>query len=640
MGEPFLIEVSSEAGRKIGGIYTVLQSKARFLRPHFGSRRLFIGFWDERCSSEVRLLPPPPELESVFAELGGLGIFCHWGVWTAGDEQPIILVDAKTYANRPAEWEDGGPHRDIEVNRIKFMLWKSYGVDSLMEGSWDFSENAAWGWAVGLLLERLAGRAPYSSGPLIVQFHEWISGAALLYCHMRSLPLATVFTTHATVLGRSLAAAGTDVLAAASKSRLPIETSAAYRLKVEGKHQLEMAAAKHADVFTTVSDSVAAEVRYILGREPDVITLNGLDLHRLEDEGRVRHLSAYMRQEMLQLAESGLAPHYQARYDHALLTFISGRYEFLNKGFDIYIRSLGLLNQKLKKKGARDGRLVIAFIFTPSSVRGPRLAAVRNYLLLDKIHEVLEAAGVDGERYRGLAQRMASAPSSLQADLQQMASSFIREGERPPVCLFDLNYANDEVLRALDSASLRNAREDVVKVFFYPTYVRPDDGLMAMNYYDVISGFDVGVFPSRYEPFGYTPLEAALKFDIPVSSDSAGFGRYLQARAPASCGGVKVLSMGAGGEHAASELAEYLEHLYYLDEKQLNNCKEEAYKLMSLFDWKELISNYMAAYGLAAQKKFGKAVSLSVRRETGKSPATIRTKTAHAKRSLAHKKRK
>ena len=638
--EPFLIEVSSEAGRKIGGIYTVLQSKARFLRPFFGSRCLFIGFWDERCSSEVRLLPPPPELEPVFSELGALGVFCHWGVWTAGDERPIILVDAKTYANRPAEWEDGQTHRDIEVNRIKYLLWKAYGVDSLMEGSWDFSENAAWGWAVGLLLERLSRRSPYSSGPLVVQFHEWISASALLYCHLRSLPLATVFTTHATVLGRSLASAGTDVLAAASKARSPIETTAAYRLKVEGKHQIEMAAAKHADVFTTVSDSVAAEVRYILGREPDVITLNGLDLHRLEDEGRVRHLSAYMRQEMLQLAESCLAPYYPARYGRALLTFISGRYEFLNKGFDIYIRALGLLNQKLKKKGTREGRMVIAFIFTPSSVRGPRLAAVRNYLLLDKIHEVLEAAGVDGERYRGLAERTASAPSSLQADLQQMAAGFIREGERPPICLFDLNYASDEVLRALDSAGLRNARDDAVKVLFYPTYVRPDDGLMAMNYYDVISGFDVGVFPSRYEPFGYTPLEAALKFDIPVSSDSAGFGRYLQARAPASSGGVKVLSMGAGGEHASAELAEYLEHLYYLDEKQLNNCKEEAYKLMSLFDWKGLISNYLAAYEMAARKKFGKSISFAAKKEGKKSPPPASKKTAGAKKSRAPKKRK
>jgi glycosyltransferase involved in cell wall biosynthesis len=609
-GKAFLIEVSSEAGRKIGGIHTVLQSKARFLRPFFGQNRLFIGFWDQACASEVRLLSPPAELEDVFSYLASFGIFCHWGIWVAGDECPIILVDSRTFAHRPAEWEDGGKHNDIEMNKIKYLLWKHYGIDSLMESSWDFSENVVWGWAVGMLIERLLQKQPYSSKKIIIQFHEWISGSALLYCHLRNLPAALVFTTHATVLGRALASSGTDVLSCASKSSMPIETSVAYRLKVEGKHQLEVAAAKKADVFTTVSDSVALEVRYILGREPDIITTNGLDLQKLEDEAHARHLSFYMRQEILQLAESEIAPYYPATYGNALLVFISGRYEFTNKGFDIYIKALSILNKRLQKNAAAS-RIVIAFIFTPSSVRGPKLPVVRNYLLLDKMHEVLDAAGFEGDgRYRSIQERISSAPKSLRADLRQMAAGFIREGDHPPICLFDLNYSNDEILNAIKAASLSNLKQDVVKIFFYPTYVRPDDGLLAMNYYDVISGFDVGVFPSRYEPFGYTPLEAALKFDIPVSSDSAGFGRYILSRAPAESKGVKILSMGRGGDHAAEELADFLESLYYMDDRQLALCKEEAYKIASIFDWEKLISNYLRAYELAAEKKFGQKLQL------------------------------
>ncbi|VVB57193.1 Glycogen synthase [uncultured archaeon] len=612
---PFLIEVSSEAGRKIGGIYTVVQSKARHAKAAFGGRYLLIGFWDERCAQEVRLGPPPAALEGIFSSLAAEGIFCHYGLWAAADNAPIILLDAKTFAQRPFDWNDGGgAHHDLQVNRVKYLLWKHYGVDSLMDSSWDFSENAVWGWAVGMLLERLCTTAPYSSSRLIAQFHEWICGGALLYAHLNRLPLATVFTTHATVLGRSLAGSGTDVLAQAAASRQPIELSAAYRLKVEGKHQLELAAAKSADIFTTVSDTVASEVRYVLGREPDVITLNGLDLEQMAAEDKTRHLSSYMRQEMLQLVESVITPYYSACYHNALLTFISGRYEFTNKGFDIYISALGQLNARLKKKGARKGKQVIAFIFTPTSVRGPKLSVIRNYLLLDKIHEVLEAAGINGQeaRYRCLSDRMAAAPPSLQSDLRQMASGFIQEGERPPVCLFDLNYSNDEVMRAIASAGLRNAADDIVKVFFYPTYIRPDDGLMAMPYYDVVSGFDVGVFPSRYEPFGYTPLEAALKFDIPVSTDAAGFGRYLKSHAPPSQQGAKVLSMGAGGAHAAEELAEYFEHLYYLHGEQLAACQDEAYALMSLFDWKRLIGNYLRAYSMAAAQKFGEAVSFEM----------------------------
>lgn len=124
------------------------------------------------------------------------------------------------------------------------MLWKHFGIDSLMEQSYDFNENIVWGWAAGMLIERLIKIPPYSNHRFIGQFHEWICGAALLYCRMQNLPIATVFTTHATVLGRSLSSGGADVLSMAQNSTQPIELSEAYRVKVEGKHQLEMAAAK------------------------------------------------------------------------------------------------------------------------------------------------------------------------------------------------------------------------------------------------------------------------------------------------------------------------------------------------------------------------------------------------------------
>ena len=167
------------------------------------------------------------------------------------------------------------------------------------------------------------------------------------------------------------------------------------------------------------------------------------------------------------------------------------------------------------------------------------------------------------------------------------------------------------MLAACETAGLRNRAEDAVKVFFYPTYIRPNDGLMNMSYYDMISGMDVGVFPSRYEPFGYTPLEAGLKMDVAVSSDSAGFGRYLQTKANLEGRGVKILHMGAGSAQAAEELTEFLQHLYYSDEKTLAHYKEDSYQLMKLFDWKELISNYLRAYEMAVEKRFGEKIVIA-----------------------------
>ncbi len=607
MSQPFLIEVSSEAGRKVGGIYTVLQTKSRYVSEHFKDRYLLIGYYDERCAQDVHFSPPPKPLEPIFAQLASEGVFCHYGHWTYGSNMPIILVDAHNFAERLVSYDDNGtPKIERQVNYVKFLLWKSFGIDSLMDTSGDFSENVVWGWAVGMLLEKLCEAKPYSSHALIAQFHEWIAGSALLYCHSRSLPIGTVFTTHATVLGRSLAAGGVDVLSQAQSSPRPIEISEAYRLKVEGKHQLEMAAAKKSNVFTTVSETVALECRYILGRYPDVITLNGLDFDQAQAEAKVRDLTVYSRAELLQLVEACFIPYYVQRYDNALLTFISGRYEFTNKGFDIYIAALGELNARIKRRGPKDGKKVIGLIFAPSSVRGPKISIIKNYLLLDKINEVLDAAPIaHEEHYPNLQARLAAVHGTLRADLEAMASGFIRDGERPHINLFDLNYANDEIIRACVSAGLTNGPDDAVKVLFYPTYLRPNDGLLSMNYYDIVSGMDVGIFPSRYEPFGYTPLEAGLKFNVAVSTDAAGFGRYLQSQVNLEERGVRILRMAGGAQPAIKQLADFLEELYYAHHSKLENYKEDSYKLMHLFDWKLLISNYLRAYALAIDRRPG-----------------------------------
>ncbi len=651
MSNPYLFEVSSEAGRKVGGIYTVLQSKSRYVAKMYPDHYLFIGFYDERCAQDVKYSTPPKELEAAFSELAELGIFCHYGKWVQGHDVPIILVDSRNFAERPVTYDDNGVQKhDRHVNEVKYQLWKNYGIDSLMESSYDFSENAAWGWAVGKLLEKLVTVKPYAGQPITAQFHEWICGSALLYAHMKNLPISTVFTTHATVLGRSLAAGGVDVLKAASKSARPIEISESYRLKVEGKHQLEMAAAKKADVFTTVSETVAQEVRYILGREADVITLNGMDFEEAQAEGKVRDLSGYMRSEIMQLVEACFVPYYQGRYDNAMMCFISGRYEFTNKGFDIFIQAMGQLNERIKKRGRKQDKQVIAFICAPSAVRGPKISVIKNYLLLNKMMEVLAAApGAHKDHHPNLNSRIAEVKGSLRTDLEAMASGFIRDGDKPHINLYDLAYANDEIIRSCVSAGLSNGAGDAVKVLFYPTYLRPNDGLMNMSYYDVISGMDVGIFPSRYEPFGYTPLEAGLKLNVAVSTDAAGFGRYLQTQANLEGRGVKVLHLGGGTDKAVEELADYLEMLYYAHHARLDELKDDSYKLMHLFDWKLLIANYLKAYSLAAQRRSGKreerpaAVEEKVEEEKNKENARsakpAKNKTDARKAKIGHKKK-
>jgi len=346
----YVFEVSSEAGRKVGGIYTVLQSKSRYLVEKYKEGYMLIGFDDGKLHHDFKQADAPKPVEAAIARLRERGVDCEYGKWAYGNNAPIVLIDAKRAADENVEYaEDGGTKSDKAQNYWKFLLWKHFGVDSLMETSWDFTENVVWGFGVGMFLEELLSEKPYSSSRCVGHFHEWISGTGLLYCRMKKLPIATVFTTHATVLGRTLASFGKDILSDAASGAGQINPSEAYQFKVEGKHNLEAAAARECDALTTVSETVADEVQYVLGKKPDVVTFNGFDVSSMEKENDLSNLSQYMRSELLQFAESIFLPFYRMDYRDALLTYISGRYEFQNKGFDIYIEALGKLNSELKE---------------------------------------------------------------------------------------------------------------------------------------------------------------------------------------------------------------------------------------------------------------------------------------------------
>jgi len=608
-----LIEVSSEAGRKIGGIYTVIRSKSGELVKKYGENYLLIGMLDEKCAEDIRFEEPAGKLAKIFGELSREGVNCKYGRWMYGNNARIISVDAREAGERIVEYVDGGKgvQKDKQKNYAKYALWKRFGIDSLMEKSWDFTENVVWGMGTGMLIEKLFSEGLFDKKSTAVQFHEWISGPALLYCKMKEMELATVFTTHATVLGRTLSAAGVDVYSDSQKATAPISLNVAYNNRVEGKHQLEAAAARECTVFTTVSETVAEEVKYILGRKADVVTVNGIEFEGEAGEKGAHDLSDYARHELQQFLEACFISYYQQRYDDALFVYISGRYEFMNKGFDLFVSALGKLNAKLKKnKAAREGKTkrVFAFIFAPSSVSGPKISIIKNYLLLDKINEIFqELPETKGKPYVNLQTTIKELEGGIRHDIENMARGFYKDGDKPHINCYDLSYKNDAIINACVSAGLDNCESNPVKVIFYPTYMKPNDGLMNLNYYDVVAAMDVGVFPSRYEPFGYTPVEAAVKRDIAVTSDMTGFGRFIMKKAKSRDCGVVVLGMvGKKGEQTAEELSSELERIYHLPDEKLDMQKENAYKMMKHIDWHVLVKNYYAAYALALSNREGR----------------------------------
>ncbi|MCX8198075.1 MAG: glycogen/starch synthase [Candidatus Micrarchaeota archaeon] len=598
-----LIEVSSEAGRKIGGIYTVLRSKAPYFQSKFKQGYLLIGFLDEKCNEDVRWEEPKGALKDIFSELEASGVRCKAGKWIYGGEASIICVDAKAAAERHVEYINGtSVQKDRQINYFKFLLWKNFGVDSLTEKSWDFDENVGWCLGAGMLLQKLFEKGIFDERATVIQFHEWISGAALLHCKMNGLKAGTVFTTHATVLGRALASAGVDVLKESMESKEPISINVAYNMRVEGKHQLEMAAARESTIFTTVSKTVAEEVRYMLGRQADIITTNGIEIRSRKELEEEHDLSSYARRELQQFLEACFISYYPQRYDNPLFVYISGRYEFTNKGFDIFIEALGKLNERLKKRKA--DRKIFAFIFAPSSVKGPKISIIKNYLLLDKITEILEEIpSMRNVKYANLQETVQHLNGSIRHDIENMLKGFVKDGEKPHINCYDLAYQNDSIIKACVEAGLDNRKENAVKVIFYPTYIKPNDGLMNLNYYDVISAMDVGVFPSRYEPFGYTPVEAAIKGSIAITSDMTGFGRYMMEKRIKRDSGIIVIRMAGKSKSAASdELSQELERIYHLPQNSLERQKNRAMATIRHIDWAKLVKNYYAAYSKALQK--------------------------------------
>ncbi|MFA6490141.1 MAG: glycogen/starch synthase [Candidatus Micrarchaeia archaeon] len=599
-----LIEVSSEAGRKIGGIYTVIRSKSPQLHKKFGDKYLLIGMLDEKCNEDIMWAEPDSKLAEIFAELEHEGVRCKFGTWTYGDKSRIICVDATAASERIVEFADEhGLQKGKQINHIKYLLWKHFGIDSLMEKSWDFTENVAWCWGVGMLIEKLFAKDVFKEDSTVMQFHEWISGAALLYCKMNGIKAGSVFTTHATVLGRTLSSAGVDVFSDSLKAKEPISLNVAYTNRVEGKHQLEAAAARECTIFTTVSETVAEEVKYILGRKADVVTVNGIEFGDGEHEQETLDLSEYARGELRQFLEACFVSYYQQTYEDALFVYISGRYEFVNKGFDIFIDAMGKLNNRLKKN-KKNTRRVFAFIFAPSSVKGPKISIIKNYLLMGKIGEVLaRVPSLKNEKYVNVQTAISKLDGGIRLDLENMARGFVKDGEKPHINCYDITYANDSIIQACVEAGLDNRRENVVKAIFYPTYMKPNDGLMNLNYYDIISAMDVGVFPSRYEPFGYTPVETAVKMGIAITSDMTGFGRFIMKKVKGKDSGVGVIHMaGRTKEQASEELARDLERIYMLPPAKLEQHKLNSYRSMRFVDWKSLVKNYYQAYSLALER--------------------------------------
>ncbi|USN45195.1 MAG: glycosyltransferase [Candidatus Woesearchaeota archaeon] len=596
-----LFEVSYEVCNKVGGIYAVITSKAKLVKEAYGDGYTCIGpYYEDKARIELEPLTPPPDLAQVFSELEREGVICHYGKWLIEGEPIAILVQPT----------DRFAHR---LDEFKTLYWEAAQVESMFAGQ-DFNEPLLWSTAVGILLEKIRAIRGHR---FVGHFHEWLSGFGLLYLKAKQIDVGTVFTTHATILGRTIAACGEDLY-----ERLP-HINPYEEAKQKGildKYTAEKACAKRADSFTTVSDITGIEAEKLLERKPDVLVYNGLDKTSFPtfEESSIEHKE--FRDEIRKFVSYYFFPHYHFDLDQTLLFFLLGRFELRNKGIDLTIQALGRLNKELK--AANSEKTIIMFVWVPAMTYGIKEELIKRKMLFvemeDTIREALpqlsatmldntlslsEEEVYNEEKMKGLIHKNTLDHDFMLA-MKKLELNF--KSKQPKALLTTHNLENEganEILRMCIANGLDNSAEARVKIVYYPVYLNGVDGLLDLPLYDCIQGCHLGLFPSYYEPWGYTPMEAALLGVPAVTSDLSGCGLYLNKASPSKDGVWVVPRRNKPWSEQLDAMTKVLSDFTHLHRADRVAQKIKAKQKGDLVDWSIFVPHYIEAQELAFRKQ-------------------------------------
>lgn len=608
-----VFEISNEIANKIGGIYTVIASKAPEMQSLLGSENyLTIGLYNAfKARNDFEELEPPKDFEIAFNKIRAEGIDVKYGRWVGGGAVETILIDPSFLIDVPLV--TGKSERKID--QIKSILWNWFNIDSLWMPE-VFDPMVAFGWASGLLIKHLVETPRFKGKNIVGHFHEWISGPGLLYVKKNKVPIATVFMTHATQLGRNIAMGNEDIneiLDELLKKGDTIPPQKAYQYHVEGTHQLEVICANEADTLITVSEAVARETEGILGKRADFIIPNGINLDILSKREDLQAKYMNAQRKIAHFIEAYFSPYYSVNFENQLIIHISGRYEFHNKGIDVFLDALKIVNDYLKNE--TNHKDILAFIWVPSPVAGIKQSILEAFEIARKQREIIDAPLLRIEEYLSQLKKDYASHLELKAinefftedEIRSISKLAVKSYEqkrtetKPPVSPFHLNE-RDTIFQKLMALGLTNNPDDKVKVIFYPVYLSKDDQLLGLDYYEAVAGCDMGIYPSIYEPFGLTPLEA-LALGVPaVTTDLSGFGLLVNEQTSENSFGIFVLKRkGRTNQEAAADLAKIILQQSKLTQKKLQTARLHAREISELYSWQNIIKEYKLAYDQATQ---------------------------------------
>jgi glycogen(starch) synthase len=592
-----LLEFSWEVCNQVGGIYQVLRSKAELMLNVWGERYCLVGpYIPDKAATDFEACEPPPPFAEALASLRRQGVKGHFGHWLVSGKPQVILLEYELPRER--------------LNAVKHTMWETCGVQSpnesqLVDNALSFGEVSA------LLVSSLFGAvASYygSEHRVLAHFHEWQGGAAIGLLKRRALPVATLFTTHATLLGRYIASGGDELY-----QKLPTYNpeERATHFGILAQHQIERACAQHCTVFTTVSPITGEECTHLLGRKPDVITPNGINTERYDVGHDFQTHHAQYKESIRRFVMGHFFPSYSFDLDKTLFFFTSGRFEPHNKGFDLCLEALARLNAELKAQ--QIDITVVFFIVTSQPVRSLNPHAMRDRGVLDELQEVSNRMAEQFAR-----QLFLNGASNTEQSFDQMVDEYWRvryrrtryalRSNRLPFSTTHVlvDEENDEILRHIQGVGLLNSKADPVKVVYHPQFINSVNPLWRIEYEQFVRGCHLGIFPSAYEPWGYTPLECVCMGVPAITSDLSGFGRYLADVHPDhDRHGVTVLGRRDQDYHSsAKELAKRLLAFCRLNRRQRIALRNSVEAHSHSFDWSKLGEAYHRAHRKALETVF------------------------------------
>jgi glycogen synthase len=594
--EALLVEVAWEVCNQVGGIYTVIRSKAPTMVNKWKDNYCVLGpYVHSNVSAEFE---PIEDLSDPYGQavqrLRESGYEVHYGYWLVTGRPRAVLVNPYSIYHK--------------LGDIKYHLWEKHGISS--GGNDELLDQVI---AFGQLATEFFGHLTYAQSShreIIGHFHEWMAGTPIPNIRYEKFNMTTVFTTHATLLGRYLAMNDPSFY-----DHLPFADWAkeAHHFNIEPAVRIERAAAHGAHIFTTVSDVTAMECRQLLGRDPEVIMPNGINIERFVALHEFQNLHKEYKEKIHQFTMGHFFQSYEMNLDKTLYFFTSGRFEYRNKGFDLTIEALARLNWQLQQANADIN--VVVFFITKQPFTSINPGVLQSRAVLEEIRQTCDAIQKQvGERlfYSSAASSDYRLPNlndfvddywrlRLRRTLQSWKSKNL-----PPIVTHNLtDDANDPILGFLRSANLLNHAHDKVKVVYHPDFISPTNPLFGMEYGQFVRGCHLGVFPSYYEPWGYTPLECIASGVPAVTSDLSGFGDYVLKTMPdhQECGIYVVNRDKKSFNDSASMLANQLMNFVSMSRRDRITQRNKVESSAVSFDWKKLVDYYDKAYRLALEHK-------------------------------------